>query len=319
MRRLRGHPGLRKLVSEANLTVDDLIQPLFIKHGVDVREPIASMPGQWRYSVDQLGDILTQLQAVRLPAVLLFGIPAFKDATGSAARQDDGVVQQAARFIKQQAPELLVIADLCYCEYTDHGHCGIWHQGDVDNDATLPLLGEQAVSLAKAGVDVIAPSGMMDGGVGAVREALDQAGFQQLPILGYAVKYCSALYGPFREAAEGKMQFGDRATYQMNPANTDEALREAQLDVDEGVDMLMVKPAHAYLDVIYRVKEAFPGLPLVGYHTSAEYAMLQAAADRGWIDRRAAMLEVLMGIKRAGADCIISYAGLEVARWLSEG
>lgn len=308
LRRLRNNSSMRALLREHRLSAQDLVCPIFIKEGEHIHQPIASMPGQYQLSVDQLDAEIQSIVDLGLPAVILFGIPKQKDATGSHALNEKGVIQAAIRRIKQVSPDLLVIADLCLCEYTDHGHCGvIGEQGDVDNDKTLVLLSQQAISLAEAGADVIAPSGMMDGMVKAVRHGLDQAGFSDRAILSYAVKYASAFYGPFRDAAEGAPQFGDRKTYQMNPANASEALREADLDVAEAADMLMVKPAHTYLDIIYRIKQRHPSVPLGAYHVSGEFAMLKAAAEKGWIDETAAMFESLLAIKRAGADFIITY------------
>lgn len=318
LRRLRQHPALRELVAEHRLSMKDFVLPLFIKAGVAIKNPIQSMPGHYQLSVDQLEQEIQVIVDKGINAILLFGIPEYKDAMGSCALRADSVVPQAIQKIKQMAPNLLVMADLCLCEYTDHGHCGVieknsYGQLDVHNDNTLILLGQQAVNLAKAGADVIAPSGNMDGMVRAVRQALDQAGFQDIPILSYAVKFASAFYGPFREAAEGAPKFGDRKTYQMNPANGSVALREAELDVAEGADMLMVKPAQLYLDVVYRVKQKFPGIPLGAYQISGEFAMIKAAAQRGWIDEKSAILESLLAIKRAGADFIITYFAKDVA------
>ncbi len=322
MRRMRKHPRLRELMRETHLSTSDLVFPLFIKSGTQVRDPIASMPGQSQISVDQLSAEIAHLMALGIPAVLLFGVPPYKDAEGSASWQPDGVIQEAIRVIKEQAPELLVMVDVCFCSYMDHGHCGhITEQNgqySVDNDATLPLLVKQAVSFAAAGADVIAPSGMMDGMVSAIRQGLDQAGYLDISILSYAVKYSSALYGPFRQAAEGAPQFGDRQAYQMDFANQEEALREAALDVAEGVDMLMVKPAHTYLDVICRIKQAHPGIALGAYHVSGEYSMIKAAAAQGWIDEKRVVLEVITAIKRAGADFIITYFAKDVAEWIGK-
>lgn len=313
-RRLRAHPKLRDMLAETVLTVNDLVQPLFIRHGEGVHKPIEAMPGQAQFSVDNIAAEAKAIADLGIPAVLLFAIPETKDAEGSSSWQDDGVIQQAICEIKKAAPELLVIADVCFCEYTDHGHCGVLcEKMVVDNDKTLPLLAKQAVSFAKAGADILAPSGMVDGMVAAIREGLDEAGFQQLPILSYAVKYASSLYGPFREAAEGAPQFGDRKTYQMNPANSSVALREAELDVQEGADMLMVKPAVNYLDIIYRLKQAFPEVPLAAYHVSGEYSMIKAASEKGWVDEEKVALEILLSIKRAGADFIITYFAKDVA------
>jgi len=322
-RRLRSHPRLRDLVREHRLAVDDLIYPLFIYHGSDLKREIASMPGQYQLSLDRLGEVVEQVIDLKIPGVLLFGIPAEKDATGSFASDDAGIVQEAIRLIKGQAPDLLVITDVCFCEYTDHGHCGPLIEGpdgrvDVDNDATLPLLARQAVSHARAGADVVAPSGMMDGMVGAIRAGLDEATYSHIPILSYAAKFASGYYGPFREAAESTPAFGDRRTYQMDPANGDEALREVAIDLAEGADLVMVKPALAYLDIARRIKETF-NVPLAAYNVSGEYAMVKAAAANGWIDERRVVLEMLTGFKRAGVDMILTYHALDAARWLKEG
>lgn len=275
------------------------------------------MPGHYQLSVDQLEHEIAELTKLGIKQILLFGIPAVKDALGKDSYHPQGIIQTALPIIKKISPELLVITDVCFCEYTDHGHCGITtEQHDVDNDQTLALLVKQAVSHAQAGADIIAPSGMMDGMVEAIRSGLDQAGFHTLPILSYSVKYASSMYGPFREAAQGAPQFGDRRTHQMDAANVEEAIRECALDVAEGADMLMVKPAHTYLDVLSRVKQAYPALPLGAYHTSGEFAMLKAAAEKGWIDEANAVREVLTSIKRAGADFIITYYAKEVAGWL---
>jgi porphobilinogen synthase len=321
-RRLRGHPRLRDLVRETHLAVNDLIYPLFVYHGRNLRREIPSMPGQFQLSLDRLGETLAEVSELGIPGIILFGIPEHKDARGKAASRDDGIVQEAIRLAARVAPDLLVITDLCFCEYTDHGHCGplaeIGGRIDVDNDATLPLLVEQAVSHARAGAHMIAPSGMMDGMVAAIRHGLDHAGFTHLPIMSYAAKFASAYYGPFRDAAESAPSFGDRRTYQMDPANAREALREASLDLAEGADILMVKPALAYLDIIHRVKETC-NLPLAAYNVSGEYAMIKAAAANGWIDERRIVLETLTAIKRAGADMILTYHALDVARWLKQG
>ncbi len=322
-RRLRSHPKLRDLVREQSLSVHDLIYPLFVYHGRDLKREIASMPGQYQLSLDRLGEVVAQVVDLKIPGVLLFGIPAHKDATGSLASDDAGIVQEATRLIKRQAPDLLVITDVCFCEYTDHGHCGPLvrrpdGQMDVDNDATLPLLARQAVSHARAGADVVAPSGMMDGMVGAIRAGLDEAGFTNIPVLSYAAKFASAYYGPFRDAAESTPAFGDRRTYQMDPANGDEALREVAIDLAEGADLVMVKPALAYLDIARRIKEKFE-VPLAAYNVSGEYAMIKAAAANGWVDERRIVLETLTGFKRAGVDIILTYHALDVARWLKEG
>jgi len=321
-RRLRSHPRIRDLVRENRLTVDDLIYPLFVYHGKDLRREIGSMPGQYQLSLDRLGEVVDEVVELRLPGVLLFGIPEHKDARGSAAVRDDGIVQEAVRLIKKRAPDLLVVTDLCFCEYTDHGHCGpvieVAGRYDVDNDATLPMLAEQAVSHARAGADLIAPSGMMDGMVKAIRQGLDASGFSQTPIMSYSSKFASGYYGPFREAAESAPGQGDRRGYQMDPANGDEAVREAAIDLAEGADIIMVKPALAYLDVARRLKDAFQ-VPLAAYNVSGEYAMVKAAAERGWIDERRIVLETLTGFKRAGVDIIMTYHAPDVARWLKEG
>ncbi len=321
-RRLRGHPALRGMIAETRLAVEDLIYPLFVYHGKDVRREIPSMPGQYQLSLDRLGEAVAETAELGIPAILLFGIPEHKDARGSAALRDDGIVQQAIAVARRAAPTMLVITDLCFCEYTDHGHCGplVESRGrvDVDNDATLELLAQQAASHARAGADVIAPSGMMDGMVAVIRGGLDEAGFLDVPILSYAAKYASGYYGPFREAAESAPSFGDRRSYQMDPANSDEAIREVSLDLAEGADMIMVKPALAYLDIIRRVKEAYQ-VPLAAYNVSGEYAMVKAAAARGWIDERRIVFETLTSIKRAGADMILSYHAPDVARWLRQG
>jgi porphobilinogen synthase len=321
-RRLRGQPGLRELVCETRLSVDDLIYPLFVYHGKNLRREIPSMPGQYQLSLDRLGEAVAEVAELGIPAIILFGIPERKDARGSAALRDDGIVQEAIRAAKLAAPGLLVITDLCFCEYTDHGHCGpLMETGgrrDVDNDATLPLLAQQAVSHARAGADLIAPSGMMDGMVQAIRRGLDESGFVNRPILSYAAKFASGYYGPFRDAAESAPSFGDRRTYQMDPANSDEALREVALDLAEGADIVMVKPALAYLDIIRRVKDTFR-VPLAAYNVSGEYAMIKAAAARGWVDERRIVLETLTGIKRAGADMILTYHAPDAAKWLRQG
>jgi porphobilinogen synthase len=320
MRRLRQQLLLRELVRETTLQVSDLILPLFVRPGKGVKKEIASMPGNFQLSVDRLLDEVGEAAELGVRAFILFGIPAHKDATGSSALADDGIVQQALRALRQTFGErVLLLTDECFCEYTDHGHCGPLseHGGrlDVDNDATLPLLAEQCVSHARAGADLVAPSGMMDGMVRAIRRGLDDAGFSGLPILSYAAKYASGFYGPFRDAAESPPQFGDRNSYQMDPANSDEALREVELDLAEGADIIMVKPALAYLDIIRRVKDRF-GVPVAAYNVSGEFAMVKAAAQKGWIDERRVALEILTGIKRAGADMILTYFARDVARWL---
>ena len=317
LRRLRGSDAIRRLVRETRLSAEDFVYPLFVVHGSGVRNAIPSMPGQCQLSVDQLPAEARELRALGVPAVLLFGIPASKDEQASEAYAPDGIVQQAVRALKQADPDLLVITDVCLCEYTSHGHCGIVKNGDVDNDATLPLLAQTALSHARAGAGMVAPSAMMDGQVAAIRQALDENGFGQTPIMAYAAKYASAFYGPFREAAESAPQFGDRCGYQMDPANVREALREIESDVAEGADIVMVKPALAYLDVLARARQRFD-LPLAAYNVSGEYAMIKAAAANGWLDERRVVLEVLTAIKRAGADIVITYHAKDAARWLKE-
>ncbi len=305
--------GVRRMVRETILTPADFIYPLFVTHGDNVRHPIPSMPGIFQFSVDQLVTEVTEIAALGIPAVVLFGIPAEKDPIGLDNFADEGIVQKAIRAIKAAQPDLVVITDVCLCEYTDHGHCGLVQGDEILNDATLLILAKTAVSHANAGADIVAPSGMMDGMVAAIRAGLDGAGFANMPIMSYAVKYASAFYGPFRDAADGAPKFGDRKTHQMDPANGREALREAALDVAEGADFLMVKPALAYLDIIRQTKEAHPELPLAAYNVSGEYAMIKAAAANGWLDERAAIMETLTAIKRAGADLIITYHAKEAA------
>lgn len=324
-RRLRHTPQLRRLVRETTLTTADLIYPIFVVHGENVRRPIASMPGIAQLSVDTAVAAAQTAFDLNIPAVLLFGIPAQKDPVGVENFAPDGIVQRAARAIKSALPDLLVVTDVCLCEYTDHGHCGVLNTGEhalnlpegyVLNDETLEILGKVAVSHAQAGADIIAPSGMIDGMVAHLRKILDAADFSHLPIMSYAVKYASGFYGPFRDAAEGAPRFGDRKTHQMDPANAQEALREASLDVAEGADFLMVKPALAYLDIIHRVKQRFPELPLVAYNVSGEYSMVKAAVSHGWLDEQTVVMETLTSIKRAGADILITYHALDAARWL---
>jgi porphobilinogen synthase len=315
MRRLRRTEGLRRLVRETTLQVDDLVMPLFVVPGSGVANPVKSMPGIAQLSVDKAVQECQRIADLGIPAVLLFGVPEFKDATGSSAWKEDGVVQQAVRAIKRAVPDLVVITDVCLCEYTDHGHCGVVVGTEVDNDATLDLLAKEAVSHAQAGADMVAPSDMMDGRVAAIREALDADGYEHIPILSYAAKFASAFYGPFREAAQSAPKFGDRRGYQMDPANANEALREVELDLEEGADIVMVKPALPYLDVVWRVKESF-GCPVAAYQVSGEYAMIQAAIQNGWLDERRAILESLTAIRRAGADFIITYFATRVASWL---
>jgi porphobilinogen synthase len=319
-RRLRRTAALRELVRETVLTAADFMYPIFVTHGRNVREEVKSMPGVFNFSIDRLGEEIERVREAGVKSIMLFGIPEHKDEIGSSAYDPNGIVQEAIREVKRLAPDLVVAADTCLCEYTDHGHCGIVRRtpsggADVANDESLELLAKTAVSQADAGADIIAPSNMMDGFVSAIRGALDVAGHESVPILSYSVKYASAYYGPFRDAAQSAPQFGDRKTYQMDPANVREALREAESDVLEGADMLMVKPALAYMDVIRTIKDNFD-LPLAAYNTSGEYAMVKAAAMNGWIDERAVVLETLTGLKRAGADLIITYHAIDAANWL---
>jgi porphobilinogen synthase len=306
------------MVRETALRVDDFVYPLFAVHGRGVREPIGSMPGQCRLSIDELLKECKDAASMGIPAVLLFGLPRDKDPRGTEAYADDGIIQQAVRAVKDTIPDLLVITDVCLCEYTSHGHCGVVEDGRVKNDPTLELIARTAVSHAEAGADMVAPSDMMDGRVAAIREGLDEAGFPETPIMAYSAKYASAFYGPFREAADSTPQFGDRRSYQMDPANAVEAMREVALDVDEGADIVMVKPALPYLDIIARVKGEF-GLPVAAYSVSGEYAMLKAAGQLGWLDEERAVLEALTGIRRAGADIIITYFAKDAARLIEQG
>ena len=314
-RRLRKTEGIRRLVRETKLSVDDFIYPLFIEEGQQIETEIASMPGIKRYSLDTISKELDEVVSLRIPAVLLFGIPSHKDEIGSETWNDNGIIQQAIRFIKANYPDLFVITDVCFCEYTSHGHCGVIHDHDVKNDATLVNLAKQVLSHAKAGVDMVAPSGMMDGTIAMTRETLDQSGFSELPIMAYSVKYSSAFYGPFRDAADSAPSFGNRSTYQMDPANRDEGLRKANFDDQEGADILMVKPALSYLDIIRDLKNNFDR-PIACYNVSGEYAMIKAAAEKGWIDGEKVMLESLLSMKRAGADIIITYFAKEAAKIL---
>lgn len=321
MRRLRYDPRIRRLVRDVHLDPGQLILPLFVHAGAEPRRPIVSMPPHAQLSLAALAEEVQEAAELGLGGVILFGIPDHKDATGSDSYSDAGIIQRAVAAAKKAAPDLLVATDVCFCEYTDHGHCGVIHEShgrvDVDNDATLELLGRQAVSHARAGADGIAPSGMMDGMVGAIRRALDAAGFVETPIMSYAAKYSSAFYGPFRVAAESAPQFGDRRSYQMDPAAAaEQALREVELDLAEGADLVMVKPALAYLDIVRRVAERFPGVPLAAYNVSGEYSMVKAAAQQGWLDERATVLESLTAIRRAGAGIILTYWAKDVARWL---
>jgi len=325
LRRLRKTAALRNMVRETVLTVNDLIMPIFVTHGTGIKEEISSMPGVYHFSLDRMDEEIDEIVQLGIPAIVLFGVPASKDAVGSSAFDADGIVQQATRRIKAAHPDLLIIADTCLCQYTDHGHCGMVHVhqvngcevGEIDNDESLEYLVRTAVSQAEAGADIIAPSNMMDGFVHAIRVGLDEAGYHDVPIMSYSVKYASAFYGPFRDAAHSAPQFGDRKTYQMDPANVREAIREAEEDVLEGADMLMVKPAMAYMDVIRVMKDRFD-LPLVAYNVSGEYSMVKAASKLGWVDERAIVSELLLGLKRAGTDMIITYHAKDAARWLSE-
>src|SRR5574342_478471 len=317
-RRLRESPLVRKMVRETVLRADDLVYPLFAVHGRGVREPIGPMPGQFRLSIDELLKECKDAASMGIPAVLLFGLPAEKDPRGGEAYAEDGIVQQAVRAVKETIPDLLVVTDVCLCEYTSHGHCGVVEDGRIKNDPTLDLIARTALSHVEAGADMVAPSDMMDGRVGAIREALDEAGYQETPIMAYAAKYASGFYGPFREAAESTPQFGDRRSYQMDPANANEALREVEMDIREGADIVMVKPAMAYLDIVYRVKQKF-GYPLAAYNVSGEYSMIKAAGQNGWIDEQRIMLEVLFAIRRAGADMILTYFAKDAARLLQHG
>ena len=316
-RRLRKTANLRRMVSETTLSVNDLIYPLFVDEGIDAALEVKSMPGVNRIPLSDVASMVKTVEDAGIPGVIFFGIPTEKDAIGSGGWDDEGIVQKAIRAAKQACPDMVVIADTCFCEYTDHGHCGVLHGEEVDNDETLTNLQKEAVSYAKAGVDIVAPSGMMDGMIKAIREGLDKAGFQDTPIMSYAVKYASGYFGPFRDAADSTPTFGDRAQYQMDPANRREAIKEALLDVDEGADMLMVKPALAYMDIIREVKDATQ-LPMAVYNVSGEYAMVKAAAANGWIDEKRVVLETMLSFKRAGADMIITYHALDVAKWLGE-
>lgn len=316
LRRLREAPALRSLAQETRISVSDFIYPIFVTHGRDVRNRIDPMPGMYQLSLDNLIAEVGEVASLGISAVLLFGLPAKKDPEGTEAYEPNGIVQEAIRVIKQTSPEMLVITDVCLDEFTDHGHCGIMRDGVVDNDATLDLLARMAVCQAEAGADVVAPSAMMDGQVAAIRQGLDGAGFEHLPIMAYSAKYASSFYGPFRVAADSAPQFGDRRGYQMDIANSREAMREIQMDIDEGADIIMVKPALSYLDVISGARQAF-GCPMAAYNVSGEYSMVKAAAENEWIDGQRITLEILTSIKRAGADMIISYHAKEAARWLT--
>jgi len=316
-RRLRRNENLRRMVRETFLRIDDLIYPMFVQPGKGIKEPISSMPDNYRFSIDELVKEIKDIYKLGIPAIILFGIPEKKDELGTEAYAKDGIIQRAIKAIKDSVPEIIVITDVCLCEYTSHGHCGVIKNNEVDNDATLELLAKEAVSHAEAGADMVAPSDMMDGRVKAIREALDRSGFSHIPIMSYAVKYASAFYGPFREAAESAPQFGDRRSYQMDPPNAREALREAELDVGEGADIIMVKPALPYLDIIYRVRQAI-NRPIAAYNVSGEFSMLKAAIANGWLEEKRVVLEALTSIKRAGADLILTYFAKEIASWLSE-
>lgn len=316
-RRIRGSENMRALVRETSLSKDDLVYPIFVVEGEDIKNEVTSMPGVFQVSLDYLTEEMKELSGLGIRSVLLFGIPKEKDPEGSQAYCDTGIVQQALKQIKRDVPELTLIADTCLCEYTSHGHCGIIHDGDVDNDESLKLMVKTAVSQVEAGADIIAPSNMMDGFVAAIRKGLDEVGYVNTPIMSYAVKYASAFYGPFRDAADSTPQFGDRKTYQMDPANRLEALREAKTDVAEGADFLIVKPSLSYLDIVREVKDRFT-TPVVAYNVSGEYSMIKAAAANGWVDEKAIVLEKLTSMKRAGADIIITYFAKDVAKWLDE-
>lgn len=316
-RRLRKNEGIRRLVRETAVSVDDLIYPLFVVPGKDIKKEISSMPGNYHLSIDRLESEIDDISKLKIPGIILFGLPESKDETGSGAFDDEGIIQKAARSIKKWNKDLLVITDVCLCEYTSHGHCGIIKNGEVDNDASVELIAKTALSHARAGADMVAPSDMMDGRIAAIRSTLDSEGYSSLPIMSYSAKYASAFYGPFREAAQSAPQFGDRKAYQMDPANSDEALREISLDLDEGADIIMVKPALSYLDIIRRAKDNF-NVPLAAYNVSGEYAMIKAAGRMGWIDEDKAMNEMLTSIKRAGADIIITYFAKDFARKLEE-
>ena len=316
MRRLRKSSILRRMVAETHISTDDLVMPFFVCPGEKVRNPIDSMPGNYQLSVDMLTKEVKEVAGLGVPAILLFGIPETKDEDGSVACREDGIVQRAIKAIKKEIPEMYVIADVCNCEYTTHGHCGTIVNGDVHNDKTLETLGKQSVSLAQAGVDMVAPSDMMDGRIGHIRNELDKAGFEYLPVMSYAAKYASAFYGPFRDAAESAPQFGDRSTYQMPITNSDEAMREIALDLEEGADIVMVKPAMNYLDVVYRIKHEFR-VPVAAYNVSGEFSMVKAAAEKGWIDNDRLIKEIATSIKRAGSDIIITYHAKELAKILN--
>jgi len=314
-RRLRGSPAIRRMVRETVLNVDDLIYPIFVRFGSHIREEIPSMPGIYRFTLDELEPEIREVQELGIPAIILFGIPEYKDEKATSAFEENGIVQEAVRLVKKLASDLFVITDVCMCQYTTFGHCGIVKDGKVLNDESLEILAKIAVSHVKAGADMVAPSAMMDGQVKAIREALDAEGFTDIPIMGYSAKYASAFYGPFRDAAESAPKFGDRSTYQMDPPNWREAMREIELDIEEGADIVMVKPALPYLDIIARARERFD-YPIAAYNVSGEYSLVKAAAMQGWIDEKRVTLELLTSIKRAGADLILTYFAKDVARWI---
>ncbi|MEK6766220.1 MAG: porphobilinogen synthase [Planctomycetota bacterium] len=321
-RRLRSNKHLRDLIRETHLSVKDLIMPLFVRPGNGIKREISSMPGNYQFSVDTLVEEVKEIATLGIPGVILFGIPDSKDELGTEAYADDGIIQKAIRAIKKNVSDILVITDVCMCEYTNHGHCGYIKKDkktgeyQIDNDETLKLLSKEALSHAEAGVDIVAPSDMMDGRVGAIREILDQNGYENIPIMSYAAKYASAFYGPFRDAAESPPSFGDRRSYQMDTPNSEEAIREVSLDIDEGADIVMVKPALPYLDIIRLIKDQF-GYPVAAYNVSGEYSMVKAAHEKGWLDEKTVAMEILMGIKRAGADIILTYWAKDAARWLT--
>lgn len=316
-RRLRVNEATRALVRENSLSSDDFIYPIFVVEGENIKNEISSLPGNYHYSIDRLEEVVKEVKEAKVRGLMLFGIPEHKDACGSEAYNEEGIVQKAIRRIKELDKEVLVITDVCMCEYTDHGHCGIIHGTDVDNDETIEYIGKIALSHVEAGADMVAPSDMMDGRIGKIREVLDKNNFKHIPIMAYSAKYCSAFYGPFREAANSAPQFGDRKTYQMDPANLREAIREMEQDIEEGADIIMVKPALSYLDVIRKARDNFD-YPIAAYNVSGEYAMAKAAAKMGWIDEKRIALEMLLSMKRAGADIIITYYSLEAAKWLKE-
>ncbi|UMZ73207.1 porphobilinogen synthase [Natranaerofaba carboxydovora] len=316
LRRLRKNNGIRRMVKENDLKTEDLIYPLFVTVGENIKNPVPSMPGVYQYSVDELLKAIEEVYKYEIPAVILFGVPGYKDSVGTSGLDPNEAVQRACKVIKEKYPDLLVITDVCLCEYTDHGHCGVVKDGEVLNDETLSRLQSVAISHVRAGADIVAPSNMMDGYVQSIRKALDERGYNETPIMAYSAKYASSFYGPFRDAAESSPSFGDRRTYQMDPANGDEAIREVYLDIEEGADIVMVKPALNYMDVIRRVKDEF-NYPVAAYNVSGEYSMIKAASQNGWIDEKSVVLEMLQGFKRAGADMILTYHALDAAKWLS--